>query len=254
MEKNMRNKTKGYNYPTQEFNWKIFKLYPWERYYSWFWKRMHEYVWEYYNWKIYKWFQIHHKNKNTFDNDIKNLEIKTTKNHLSEHFKEYYYNNKEKVLKHLENVRHLTKDWHKSEEWINWHREHAKKCSFWKKTIESQNVLFVEKNLLKKQLNKNFATTIVNQNIGEKCDLITLFWNVNIVDENIQKINIQKNNFVEEVVLKNILEIWNNEENVFDLMVENKHEYFANWILVHNCLDWTRYLLSYWEKKEFYFL
>jgi hypothetical protein len=50
-----------------------------------------------------------------------------------------------------------------------------KNVVFEKKTIESQNVLFVEKNLLKKQLNKNFATTIVNQNIGEKCDLITLF-------------------------------------------------------------------------------
>lgn len=30
---------------------------------------------------------------------------------------------------------------------------------------------------------------------------------------------------------------------VFDLMVEGEHEYFANGILVHNCIDATRYVV-----------
>lgn len=33
------------------------------------------------------------------------------------------------------------------------------------------------------------------------------------------------------------------EEEVYDLMIENEHEYFANGILVHNCMDATRYVV-----------
>jgi hypothetical protein len=32
---------------------------------------------------------------------------------------------------------------------------------------------------------------------------------------------------------------------VYDIMVEDCHEYFANGILVHNCLDALRYAVSY---------
>ena len=37
-----------------------------------------------------------------------------------------------------------------------------------------------------------------------------------------------------------IIDSWN--ENVFDLMVNETHEYFANGVLVHNCIDPTRYI------------
>jgi len=40
-------------------------------------------------------------------------------------------------------------------------------------------------------------------------------------------------------------------ENVYDLMVEDKHEYFANNILVHNCLDAMRYLITKAFEKEY---
>ncbi|MGM5483258.1 MAG: hypothetical protein ACQESF_07385 [Nanobdellota archaeon] len=30
-------------------------------------------------------------------------------------------------------------------------------------------------------------------------------------------------------------------KEVFDLMIEDQHEYFANDILVHNCIDAIRY-------------
>lgn len=33
---------------------------------------------------------------------------------------------------------------------------------------------------------------------------------------------------------------WN--ENVYDLMIEDQHEYFANGVLVHNCIDASRYI------------
>jgi intein/homing endonuclease len=35
------------------------------------------------------------------------------------------------------------------------------------------------------------------------------------------------------------------QANVYDIMVEDCHEYFANGILVHNCLDALRYAVSY---------
>lgn len=34
------------------------------------------------------------------------------------------------------------------------------------------------------------------------------------------------------------------KEKVYDLTIEKNHEYFANGILVHNCIDVTRYILN----------
>jgi intein/homing endonuclease len=34
------------------------------------------------------------------------------------------------------------------------------------------------------------------------------------------------------------------QEQVYDLTIENNHEYFANGVLVHNCSDATRYIFS----------
>jgi hypothetical protein len=38
-------------------------------------------------------------------------------------------------------------------------------------------------------------------------------------------------------------------QEVYDLMVNNEHEYFANGVLVHNCIDTVRYMIQvhgYW--------
>jgi hypothetical protein len=35
------------------------------------------------------------------------------------------------------------------------------------------------------------------------------------------------------------------EQKVYDLMVEDCHEYFANNMLVHNCIDGIRYNVIY---------
>ena len=40
------------------------------------------------------------------------------------------------------------------------------------------------------------------------------------------------------------------KEKVFDLTVDGCHEYFANGILVHNCLDASRYALSTLERRD----
>ena len=42
-------------------------------------------------------------------------------------------------------------------------------------------------------------------------------------------------------------------QKVYDLMIENNHEYFANGILVHNCIDSSRYGLEKLRTPDFYF-
>lgn len=51
----------------------------------------------------------------------------------------------------------------------------------------------------------------------------------------------------ESVVASNVLE--NTTERVYDIEVENTHEYFANNVLVHNC-DSFRYAISYLKKTN----
>jgi hypothetical protein len=52
--------------------------------------------------------------------------------------------------------------------------------------------------------------------------------NVNYVDENLKQTNIKKQDFVVGVVLQNITEIKTRQCNVYDIEVEDEHEYFAN--------------------------
>jgi len=83
----------------------------------------------------------------------------------------------------------------------------------------------------------NFAPIIVNQNRGEDSELITSLKNVNIAKKNLKQINIRKEDFAAISVQGNT-----GKRRVFDISVENQHEYFANGILISNCLDATRYL------------
>jgi len=63
----------------------------------------------------------------------------------------------------------------------------------------------------------------------------------NSIEKNLQQINIEK-----------IEVIYTYNEEVYDLTVEDEHEYFANWILVHNCLDASRYasMMKLWQKTR----
>lgn len=73
-----------------EFNGKIYKVYGSEKYYidsyRW-WKRLHIAVWEFYHWPVPQWFEVHHIDENTFNNDMSNLELKPKWFHQSEHMK-----------------------------------------------------------------------------------------------------------------------------------------------------------------------
>lgn len=60
------------------------------------------------------------------------------------------------------------------------------------------------------------------------------------VEKSLLKTNMQRNSFAHEFVLENT----GKKEEVYDLTVEENHEYFANGVLVHNCIDSLRYLLN----------
>ena len=55
--------------------------------------------------------------------------------------------------------------------------------------------------------------------------------------------NIAKNDFVVESVAKSISTLKEYEQPTYDIEVEDMHEFFANGILVHNCIDATRYVI-----------
>ena len=66
------------------------------------------------------------------------------------------------------------------------------------------------------------------------------------VEKNSVPIDIAKQCVVEALVLHSIVINEERNEDVYDLLVDGQHEYFANGILVHNCLDALRY--ATWTK------
>jgi len=64
-------------------------------------------------------------------------------------------------------------------------------------------------------------------------------WSVLFVEKNTKQDTVGYQNIVITTVKQWQVE---GERRVYDLMVQNKHEYFANGMLVHNCVDGIRYL------------
>jgi hypothetical protein len=73
----------------------------------------------------------------------------------------------------------------------------------------------------------------------------------NFVEKNMrQDVHQVQNTVTKTVKLKHVhVELGKNQE-VFDITVEDAHEYFANGVLVHNCLDATRYITTYLFQKD----
>jgi hypothetical protein len=71
---------------------------------------------------------VHHKDHDWRNNDISNLEIVLKVDHLKQHAIENFlrpeYRDQNK--KNLDEIRHLTVGWHKSDEGLAWHSKHGK--------------------------------------------------------------------------------------------------------------------------------
>jgi phage terminase large subunit len=108
--------------------------------------------------------------------------------------------------------------------------------------MEKLLVKYVVKSLKRKKVNKNSVLISASLNGEEIKDMMIFKSNVNIVEKNSQKINILKLDFVETSVVENLKVTKLKVEPVYDLEIEDKHEFFANNILVHNCIDPIRYI------------
>jgi PBSX family phage terminase large subunit len=96
-------------------------------------------------------------------------------------------------------------------------------------------VMFVQKHLLQILNITKYVQQNVKQNKEEIAELIILKSNANIAVKNLKLINIQELSIVHVSVGNS------QEKQVYDLMIEDCHEYFANGVLVHNCIDPIRY-------------
>src|SRR3989338_1828721 len=87
-------------------------------------KGLHVSVWEFHNKKeVPKGFHVHHKDSNTFNNDISNLECLSSHDHHRIPSKR----DMEKVRANLERIRPLAAKWHRSPEGKKWHIEKCRK-------------------------------------------------------------------------------------------------------------------------------
>ena len=88
-------------------------------------KRLHVYVWEYFNGSIPNGYHIHHKDFNKNNNELENLALLTTTEHLKLHGKSWSkerYEQQAEILK--EKAIPKATEWHKSEDGREWHKEH----------------------------------------------------------------------------------------------------------------------------------
>ena len=93
---------------------------------------------------------------------------------------------------------------------------------------------------------RNSAQTAASQNGEETTTLMMRQESASPVEKNSVPIDIAKQCVVEALVLHSIVINEERNEDVYDLLVDGQHEYFANGILVHNCLDALRYCV--WTK------
>lgn len=79
----------------------------------------HRQLWRDEHGEIPEGHHIHHIDENPLNNDIENLECLSVADHLARHPRDDW-----DYAAHLESVRHLANEWHRSEEGREWHRKH----------------------------------------------------------------------------------------------------------------------------------
>lgn len=142
--------------------------------------RLHRYVWEKYNGKIPKGYHVHHIDHNPDNNDIANLQLLSSQEHLSMHG-----NDESNIAKARKNVliyaNPAAAKWHASSKGHTWHVEHYQKtladkwnekitktCEICGKTFET-SILMKDKsrfcsNACKSQYRRNMKFDDVTKN------------------------------------------------------------------------------------------
>jgi hypothetical protein len=113
--------------PTQTFDGKKYTLYHNEKYFSRGCKRLHTDVWKYYHGEVPKDYHVHHVDGNTHNNEISNLNLVHKTLHLRFEGKKRFKNNPDFAKEFHAKGIEAAKEWHKSIEGIEWHKQQAKK-------------------------------------------------------------------------------------------------------------------------------
>lgn len=97
---------------------------------------LHREVWKFYNGEIPEGCHIHHKDGNTANNSIENLECVDPKEHSARH--PFSEERQQKQKEHLARIRLLTKEWHASEEGHQWHVQNG--ANSYKNYVPVENI------------------------------------------------------------------------------------------------------------------
>jgi hypothetical protein len=96
-------------------------------------KRLHRYIWEKYHGKIPKGMHIHHKDHDTLNNSIRNLELVSPKEHNARHYNEQVG----KWRESMEVAREYASKWHGSKAGKKYHSKLGKEnWKHWKKVTK----------------------------------------------------------------------------------------------------------------------
>lgn len=87
---------------------------------------LHQEIWKAAHGPIPENHHVHHIDGNTSNNSLESLECIPRKRHLSQHSRENFEKDPDRALKHLEEIRSMATEWHKSEDGHRWHVEHGK--------------------------------------------------------------------------------------------------------------------------------
>lgn len=115
--------------------------------------RAHVWVWINTKGEIEKFHHIHHKDGNKSNNDVGNLDKILDKDHYKLHLTD---EKREWSRQWANEIRPLTKEWHRSEEGRKWHVEHGIKT--WKERKEFEiECLFCKKKLMTKTYHQKYC-------------------------------------------------------------------------------------------------
>ncbi len=114
---------------------------------------------------------------------------------------------------------------------------------------QSANATSAERTSSRKRITTGFVQTPASPPTDVRKDLTTLKSPANGAGSSLQATNMQRFVFVAEPVLANIVQS-KLAPRVYDLTVAEQPEFFANGILVHNCIDALRYALGTYIKGK----
>ena len=108
-------------------------------------------------------------------------------------------------------------------------------------SMELRRAARVEENLQLRKRNKSIAQTPANRISEERQELTISQSHALDVAKSLPHQNTASNNIVQELVVEGVKRKRMPNAVVYNLHVYKCHEYLANGILVHNCLDAIRY-------------